>query len=151
MFVLTGYNVRPTEIQAAIASVQLKKLPEMLAARRKLAMEVKERLPGWLELTGADNPGNSWMTLPLRVKVPGAREHVVRHFESHGVDTRPVIAGNLVRHPAMKHVQHRCAPSLAVADSVLADCFMIGCHPVMTDEARGTLWRTLDGLQGILT
>lgn len=55
---------------------------------------------------------------------------VVKHLEAAGIETRPIVAGNLVRHPAMDHIPHRAAESLAVADRILERGFMIGCHPM---------------------
>ena len=162
LFATMGYNVRPTEIQGAIGAIQLQRLDAMLSARDALARTVHgwllEAVP-WLELIGADTLAesapadrrgrlNSWMTLPLRVR-PGApisREDVVQHLEYAGVETRPVIAGNLARHPAVGHVEHRAPPSMPVADSLLHDAFMIGCHPILSADSLGTLEGALKSL-----
>jgi CDP-6-deoxy-D-xylo-4-hexulose-3-dehydrase len=159
LFVTMGYNVRPTEIQAAIGSVQLRRLDEMLFARESLARAVRGWLGAsapWLELIGAETldamtPANrsgrtnSWMTLPLRVgpDAPVDRDTVVDHFERNGVETRPIIAGNLARHPAIRQVVHRCAPSMDACDALLRETFMIGCHPVLSTGSLTTLERAI--------
>ena len=162
LFATMGYNVRPTEIQGAIGAVQLQRLDAMLLARDALARTVhgwlRETVP-WLELIGADSLGasppadrrgrrNSWMTLPLRVRLgaPLSRARVVQHLEDAGVETRPLIAGNLVRHPAVRPLEHRAPRSMPVADSLLHDAFMIGCHPVLSPEGLRTLETALKNL-----
>ena len=162
LFATMGYNVRPTEIQGAIGAVQLQRLDAMLAARDALARRVHgwllEAVP-WLELIGADTlrdgpPSerrgrpNSWMTLPLRLRpsAPLSREGVVQHLEAAGVETRPIIAGNLAQHPAVRPVEHRAPRSMPVADSLLHDAFMIGCHPILSAESLGTLEAALKSL-----
>lgn len=150
LFILPGYNVRPTEIGAAIGRVQLRRLPKMLEERRALAKHVRALLPEWLEMIGADAPeeSHSWMMLPFRV-TDAARSvgRVKACLERHGVECRPVIAGNLARHPAVAHIKHRRAESLAVCDALLDRGFMIGCHPVLRDGALGTLEKALESLR----
>jgi CDP-6-deoxy-D-xylo-4-hexulose-3-dehydrase len=162
LFVMPGYNVRPTELQAAIGSVQLRRLDEMLEARVALAHEVAalmaETVP-WLELVGADTFGDgrparvrervhSWMTLPFRLAedAPLSRVATMEHLERNGVETRPLLAGNLFRHPAAQGIVSRQAPSLHHCDELLERAFMIGCHPVLSAPARQTLDRALRSL-----
>ncbi len=157
LFATMGYNVRPTEIQGAIGIVQLERLEEMLAAREALARNVQEWLSDapWLELIGSEtlasttgpraDRAHSWMTLPLRVRpdAPMTRNEVEVHLETHGVETRALIAGNLARHPAVAQIRHRVAGSMTECDSLLRNGLMIGCHPVLPDERRNTLQRAL--------
>ena len=155
LFASTGYNVRPTEIQAAIGTVQLSRLDEMLEAREVLAGRVghllREHVP-WLELIGMDSDWipagpnrrlrrHSWMTLPLRIapSAPTDRRSLVQHLEQSGVETRPIIAGNIVRHPGVLHITYRVPKHLSVADSLLDNALMIGCHPVLSDDSLATL------------
>jgi CDP-6-deoxy-D-xylo-4-hexulose-3-dehydrase len=164
LFVLPGYNVRPTELQGAIGSVQLRKLDDMLAKREQLTRQVlgwtREHAP-WLSLIGAEcvvdapngsrtrrSRSHSWMTLPFRVApdAPMTVDDVKARLEASGVATRPIIAGNLARHPAVRHVEHRSARSLRVADDLLAHGFMIGCHPVLAPGALETLQRAIAAL-----
>lgn len=164
LFASVGYNVRPTEIQGAIGSVQLKRLDEMLLARESLAKSVHgwlaESAP-WLELIGAETlatpvagrreRAHSWMTLPMRLR-PGAptdRDALVRHLEGHGVETRPIIAGNLARHPAVARVEHRTSDSMDVCDALLRSSLMIGCHPIPTDGSLATLEGAIKALANL--
>jgi CDP-6-deoxy-D-xylo-4-hexulose-3-dehydrase len=141
LFVSPGYNVRPTEIQAAIGRVQLRKLDSMLDARESLALYVHKVLPGWLALVGSEtlsvqarwrkHRSHSWMMLPFIVGAGGlSREAMCRHLESKGVETRPILAGNLLAHPAMSGVRHRCAEDLPNANRAMSCGFMVGCHPI---------------------
>jgi CDP-6-deoxy-D-xylo-4-hexulose-3-dehydrase len=162
LFATLGFNFRPTEIQAAIGSIQLQRLEEMLLSREALARSVRgwlESATPWLELIGAEAlnvippegrraRNHSWMTLPLRLRpeAPRDRSAVIRYLEENGVETRPVIAGNLARHPAISQVAHRSPESLPVCDALLRDAFMIGCHPVHAAGSLATLQRALVGL-----
>ena len=164
LFATLGYNVRPTEIQAAIGMVQLGRLDTMLVAREALAQQVRqwvEAVPG-IELIGGrslDAPAavgrrsrtHSWMTLPFRVSKSAStdRDSVVRHLEQMGVETRPIIAGNLARHPATTQVVHRCADNMHVSDELLRDTFMIGCHPVVSPESLATLEQAVTSLASL--
>jgi CDP-6-deoxy-D-xylo-4-hexulose-3-dehydrase len=145
MFIMPGYNVRPTEINAAIGRVQLQKLDSMLAAREALARAawaLAEKYTPWMSLVGARHLENSvatrnerrhsWMTLPflLRDGAPANVARVKSALEEAGVETRPIIAGNLARHPASRAHRIRGAASLKHADAVLEKGFMIGCHPL---------------------
>jgi CDP-6-deoxy-D-xylo-4-hexulose-3-dehydrase len=145
LFIGSGYNLRPTEINAAIGLVQLDRLDGMLAEREDIATKVAGWIDAnpWLRLIGSDRLGapglddrswrrHSWMMLPFEVAedAPLDTAAVVDHLERSGIETRPIVAGNLVRHPAMDHVEYRTAASLATADRILERGFMIGCHPM---------------------
>jgi CDP-6-deoxy-D-xylo-4-hexulose-3-dehydrase len=164
LFIMGGYNVRPMEIQAAIGRVQLRKLDAMLDAREKLATQVQgwfERSAPWLELIGADclprpttpvtrrTRSHSWMTLPLRTRpnAPVGAAAVQQKLESMGVETRPIIAGNIAKHPAAERFSIRRAASLAQCDDLLANGFMIGCHPVAHPDSLETLSRAIASLE----
>ena len=154
MFIMPGYNVRPLEVSAAMGTVQLKKLDSMLESRERLASEVagwtKNSSP-WMTLIGSEHiegkslgrrkRRHSWMTFPFRVDAKASVKvaKVKEIFESNGVDTRPVIAGNLARHPANRLAETRQAKSLANCDELLTNGFMIGCHPLVSDEGKSAL------------
>jgi len=144
LFVGTGYNVRPTEINAAIGMVQLGRLDDMVRRRRELAAHTATWVADipWLRLIGSerlDDPAldarpwltHSWMMLAFEVAedAPESAQRIAQRLEDLGIETRPIVAGNLVRHPAMDNIEYRAADSLAVADRILERGFMIGCHP----------------------
>ncbi|MFN7956538.1 MAG: DegT/DnrJ/EryC1/StrS family aminotransferase [bacterium] len=163
-FVTSGFNVRPTEIQGAIGRVQLARLDRMMADRERLAALVQgwvARDAPWLRLVGADHVdgrgpdrprrerAHSWMTLAFHVApdAPLDRAAVTARLESFGVETRPILAGNLLRHPAMARVASRSV-ELPVCDEMLARGFMIGCHPVRTARALDSLAQAFHSLAG---
>ena len=149
LFVTTGYNVRPTEINAAIGLVQLERLPAMIESRAELAGMVAawaKKIP-WLRIIGSEQIGtddeksgewrsHSWMTLPLVVdeSAPVGMQGAADALEAAGIETRPIIAGNLMNHPAMRQITHRSAPELPNTDRVFSRGFMIGCHPFSTPD-----------------
>lgn len=159
LFATVGYNVRATEVQAAVGRVQLRRLDEMLFAREALARAVRGWLSAsapWLELIGgemldeataADRRArrHSWMMLPLRLRpdAPATRDSIVAQLERHGIETRPIIAGNLARHPGVGQIAYRAAKSLEACDRLLRDSFMIGCHPVLSAGSLATLERAI--------
>lgn len=162
LFATVGYNVRPTNLQAAIGSVQLERLDQMLESREQLARWVselvRESVP-WLELLGRDRISqdrpsvrqertHSWMTLPFRVRAeaPVTAREVMTCLEADGVETRAIIAGNLARHPAIHQIAHRADVPLARCDELLETSFMIGCHPVLADATKRTLEHAIRAL-----
>jgi CDP-6-deoxy-D-xylo-4-hexulose-3-dehydrase len=163
MFIMPGYNVRPMELQAAIGNVQLRKLDEMLEKREQLAANVDRwlrRSAPWLKLHGRERlvpegarfarrqRSHSWMTLPLLLApdAPVTLPALNAILSELQVETRSIIAGNLARHPAMRHVASRSAASLAECDAVLARGIMIGCHPTPVSGSLETLERAIEAL-----
>jgi CDP-6-deoxy-D-xylo-4-hexulose-3-dehydrase len=120
-----------------------------------LARDVHARLAEsapWLELIGGEvlarsapasrrERQHSWMTLPLRVSADARvdRDALVRHLEQRGIETRPIIAGNLARHPAVGTVEHRTVGDMPHCDALLRRSLMIGCHPVLPADGRRAL------------
>ncbi len=150
LFLLPGFNVRPMEIQGAVGLVQLKKVEDYLRNRDQLAKSVHERtkaLP-WLNMLGADalpatnyyedktERTHSWMNIPFVVAEdsPVSVTKVKEVMESCGIETRPIIAGNLTKHPAIEHIQCRVDVPLEVSDSLLERGFMIGCAPINNND-----------------
>ena len=140
LFVTTGFNLRPMEINAAIGLVQLKKLSGYNEARRKIAARLDSELAalhqaGDLSLIRHDqrvNPAPFGYTVLCRTK--GSRDALVKHLELAGIETRPVICGNLVRQPALAHFEYRVSGDLAGADQVM-DCGLYwGSHPDMNED-----------------
>jgi CDP-6-deoxy-D-xylo-4-hexulose-3-dehydrase len=91
---------------------------------------------------------HSWMNVPFMVNAdaPRSLEQVKAGLEAHGVDTRPIIAGNLLHHPAARFGPTRSVAETPVADTVLRRGFMIGCHPQRSEESIATLHRALAAL-----
>jgi len=160
-FVMPGYNVRPTELHAAIGLVQLKRIDEALRARETLAGKVSRwmsQAAPWVRLIGAETLAetqparrerrHSWMTLPFIVdpQAPATLAEVKAKLEANGVETRPIIAGNLIRHPASRPGTFRAVPRLPVADLLLERGFMIGCPPRPSPRSVETLGAAIAAL-----
>ena len=146
-FVTTGYNVRPLEVQGAMGVVQLAHAEQGLMERSQTAFEMVEVLKTgapYLKVVGSQYAGDSlaslrsrknrrhsWMNLPILVTddAPFTRDQVVQRFNQAGIETRPIIAGNLLRHPVMPSMNVRRAREYPVADKVMRQGFMMGCHP----------------------
>ncbi|MDR7102058.1 DegT/DnrJ/EryC1/StrS aminotransferase family protein [Croceicoccus sp. BE223] len=136
-FVLPGYNVRSTELNAAIGSVQLARLGEMIEARRKVAAgRIAAIAGGDARIPGDDIVDrHSWMTTPLLFPSRERRLAAQASLEADGVETRPIIVGNLLRHPVSRMLglaSHQA--ELPHCDAVFDNGLMIGLNPVPSDE-----------------
>src|ERR1700733_6152903 len=130
-----GYNLKATDMQAAVGVAQLKKLPGFISTRRanfaKLHAALSDLddifiLP---EATAHSDP--SWFGFPLAVRAdaPANRSQVVRFLESRKIATRLLFAGNLLRQPAYRDIQRRVIGDLRNTDIVMNNVFWIGLYP----------------------
>jgi CDP-6-deoxy-D-xylo-4-hexulose-3-dehydrase len=134
-----GYNLKLTDMQAAVGVAQLGKLPRFVEARRRNWQHLHDGLADLdaLDLAAA-TPGSepSWFGFALAVR-PGAgfeRRDLVDHLEANGIATRLVFGGNLVRQPAYLGRPHRVAGRLDHADRVAEDALWVGCYPGLSTE-----------------
>jgi CDP-6-deoxy-D-xylo-4-hexulose-3-dehydrase len=130
-----GYNLKATDMQAAVGVAQLNKLPEFIAARRRNFQFLHDNLRGLEEffILPSATPGSdpSWFGFPLAVR-PGAgisRNQAVRFLEEKKIATRLLFGGNLVRQPAYREVAHRVIGNLPNTDFVMDRLFWIGVYP----------------------
>ena len=135
-----GYNLKLTDMQAAVGVAQLKKLPGFIAARRKNFNRLYEGLKKHEEffILPATTPKSepSWFGFLLTVR-PGApisRYDIVQHLESHRIGTRQLFGGNLLAQPAYQNIEHRVSGSLTNTDIISNNSFWIGVFPGLTDE-----------------
>lgn len=135
-----GYNLKLTDLQAAVGVAQLKKLPRFVEARRKNFQRLNEGLRDLQEFfilpEATPHSEPSWFGFPLAVRANGpfTRRQAVEFLERHKVATRLLFGGNLVRQPAYRDVPHRIVGDLANADFVMHNVFWIGVYPGLTDE-----------------
>ncbi|MEW6254649.1 MAG: DegT/DnrJ/EryC1/StrS family aminotransferase [Pseudomonadota bacterium] len=140
LFVTTGFNVRPTEINAAIGLVQLSKLDQFNDRRRAVGLRHDQMLHrliqrGDLSVMSFDAQcAPAPFGYPVICRSREDRNALQSHLEAHGIETRPVICGNLARQPAMKHITHRISETLSGCDTVMDRGLYWGTHPLMTDE-----------------
>ncbi len=138
-----GYNLKVTDMQAAIGVEQLKKFPSFIERRRHnwqrlhKALEcVADRL---ILPEAVENSDPSWFGFIMTVGEGIDREKVVRYIEDKGVQTRMLFSGNLIRHPCFNELRdsgegYRVAGSLENTDRIMHDSFWVGVYPGMTDE-----------------
>ena len=130
-----GYNLKATDMQAAVGVAQLRKLPRFIEARRKNFQTLYEGLKPLEEffILPEATPGSdpSWFGFPIAVRpgAPFARADVVRFLEGKKIATRPLFGGNLVRQPAYAEVPHRVVGKLENADFAMDRVFWIGVYP----------------------
>ncbi|MGO8673306.1 MAG: lipopolysaccharide biosynthesis protein RfbH [Capsulimonadaceae bacterium] len=133
-----GYNLKATDMQAAVGVAQLKKLPGFIAARNRNFAWLLEGLRGLEEhlILPEATPGSepSWFGFPLSVRPGGAltREKLVKHLEYRKIATRQIFAGNLVRQPAYRPIDFRRIGPLSQADFVMDHSLWIGVYPGLT-------------------
>jgi CDP-6-deoxy-D-xylo-4-hexulose-3-dehydrase len=132
-----GYNLKLTDLQAAIGLAQLDKLPGFIAARRRnfhryyAALKPYEEflvLPRWHEKAEP-----SWFGFPLTVRGGIKRRDLVQWLEKNLIDSRQIFAGNILRQPGYMHIQCRVVGTLENTDRVMNDSFFLGVFPGITD------------------
>ena len=149
-----GYNLKATDMQAAVGVSQLKKLDGFIAARRANHALLAERLAPvaeWLDLPRAESWAEpSWFGFPLIVRkgAPFTRDALIRHLEDRRIGTRLVFGGNLVRQPAYLEAPKRVHGALAASDLVMHRAFWIGVYPGLTP---GMLQYVAEAIVGFCT
>ena len=135
LFAHAGYNFKPTELQGAFGIHQMDRLEGVIAHRREVAAYWNKEFKAYEEylLLPSERPGTRhvWFAYPFLVK-PGASfscRMLKEHLEKHGVETRPIEAGNIALQPAMRNINYRISGTLDNATYIHFNSFFIGCHP----------------------
>jgi CDP-4-dehydro-6-deoxyglucose reductase, E1 len=137
LFAHVGYNLRPMELQAAFGSIQLRRLDEFNEARRANATRLLSELAGieQLEFVAEQEGGRStWFGFPMLLPDARTRWALSAHLEENQIETRAIVAGNLVIQPAFRDSEHRTVGSLANATAVGQRGLFIGNHPDMNER-----------------
>jgi CDP-4-dehydro-6-deoxyglucose reductase, E1 len=133
-----GYNLKATDMQAAVGVAQLKKLPGFIAARRanfaKLHAAFRDLDDIFILPQATEHSEPSWFGFPLAVRkdAPITRNQVIRFLESRNIATRLLFGGNLLRQPAYRDIQRRVIGDLRNTDFVMNNVFWIGLYPGIT-------------------
>lgn len=135
-----GYNMKITDMQAAIGLAQLQKLPEFIEKRKYNFQFLKKKLSETTkflilpEATPKSDP--SWFGFPITVKdeAPFSREELVHFLSDNKIDTRPLFAGNITKQPYFKNREYRVNGNLKNSDDVMNCSFWIGVYPGLTEE-----------------
>jgi CDP-6-deoxy-D-xylo-4-hexulose-3-dehydrase len=133
-----GYNLKLTDMQAAVGVAQLEKLDGFIAERKRNAAHLSELLAHvpWLGLPQeTPRASSSWFGYPIRVlpDAPIDRNTLVQRLNDRKIGTRLVFAGNLVRQPAYAEVSYRVVGELPNADVIMNDVFWVGTFPGLGD------------------
>lgn len=138
-----GYNLKVTDMQAAIGVAQLKKFPAFVERRQhnfaKLLVGLQSIADKFILPEPCPNSKPSWFGFLLTCKEGIDREQVVRYLEKHGVQTRMLFAGNIIKHPCFDELRqdktaYRVVGELNNTDRIMRDTFWIGVYPGMTDK-----------------
>lgn len=138
-----GYNLKVTDMQAAIGCAQLKKIPSFVERRRhnfdRLRAGLMEAQDKLILPEPCPNSCPSWFGFLITCKEGVNRNQVVQYVESKGVQTRMLFAGNLTKHPCFDEMRaakagFRIVGQLANTDRIMRDTFWVGLYPGMTDE-----------------
>jgi CDP-6-deoxy-D-xylo-4-hexulose-3-dehydrase len=138
-----GYNLKATDMQAAVGCAQLEKLSSFVEKRRHNWNRLREGLKDLRDklILPEPAPGSnpSWFGFLITCKEGVKRNELVQHIEKNNIQTRMLFAGNLVKHPCFDAARnsgsgYRVIGSLENTDRIMRDTFWIGVYPGMTDE-----------------
>ena len=138
-----GYNLKVTDLQAAVGVAQLKKLPSFVERRRHNFARLREALADMEEFfilpTATEYAVPSWFGFLLTCREGVERAKIVRSVEEHGIQTRMLFAGNLTKHPCFDAMRaagkgYRIVGELTQTDRIMNDTFWLGVYPGLTDE-----------------
>ncbi len=137
-----GYNLKATDMQAAIGCAQLEKFPRFVEKRIHNYERLRAGLAGCEDRLilpeACEHSRPSWFGFPLTCREGVRRGKVISYLEGHGVQTRMLFAGNLTKHPCFDQMReqgkgYRIAGSLENTDRIMRDTFWVGVYPGMTD------------------
>lgn len=147
-----GYNLKVTDMQAAIGCEQLKKFPHFVERRKHNWARLRKALEGVQDKLilpePVPNSDPSWFGFLLTVREGVDREKVVRYVENKGVQTRMLFSGNLIKHPCFDEMRatgegYRVVGTLENTDRIMRDTFWVGVYPGMTDEMIDYMAKTI--------
>lgn len=140
VFIEKGYNFRPTEMQAAFGLEQLNRLGDFINIRRRnfnLLFNFFKQYEKYFVLPKeSPNSLTNWLAFPLTIKrsSPFERNQLVRYLEDCKIQTRPLFAGNILKHPAYQKISCRKIGNLKNSQYILHNSFLIGLHHGLSEE-----------------
>ena len=135
-----GYNLKITDMQAAIGLAQLDKLPEFIKKRKENFEFLYEHLSSFEKYlilpNSVENSDSSWFGFPITVRddVSFSKESLINYLSQKLVDTRPVFAGNLIKQPYFKNKIFKTGKTLSNTDKIMNQSFWIGVFPGLSTE-----------------
>ncbi|MGI9860904.1 lipopolysaccharide biosynthesis protein RfbH [Moorella naiadis] len=157
-----GYNLKATDMQAAVGYAQLAKLPSFIAARKKNWRLLKDGLADMSnvfilpEPTKGADPSWFGFLLTVRENVGFTRDQIVRHLEANGIQTRMLFAGNLTKHPCFDRMRatgegFRVVGELKNTDTIMNQAFWVGVYPGMSHKMIDYIVKTISDFVGYET
>lgn len=152
-----GYNLKATDMQAAIGCAQIEKLPYFTEKRRhnfeKLWKGLEELQEELILPEACDNSNPSWFGFLITCRKDGRRNEIVQYLESKNIQTRMLFAGNLLKHPCFNEMRskkqgYRVIGDLKCTDRVMNDSFWLGVYPGMSDEMIDRMSNVIKDLMG---
>ena len=156
-----GYNLKPTDMQAAIGCAQLDKLSSFGECRKHNHALLKQLLINdnaedyFILPEASENSDPSWFGFMITCKPGVRRDLLVKYIEGHGIQTRMLFAGNLIKHQCFDQMRklnsgYRVAGTLSNTDDIMQNSFWVGVYPGMTDAKISCIAKTiLDGLNAV--
>jgi len=150
IFINLGYNLRPTELNAAMGMHQLPKLDAFIDKRRETAAFYLKHLSQYEEFFQfqQETPKGKhvWFGFPIILKdsAPFTVKDMTTFIQQHNIETRPIIAGNMARHPALDMYKHRISGNLDAADIIMNKGFAFACHHAVDQKAREYVAHVID-------
>ena len=148
-----GYNLKVTDMQAAIGCAQLKKLPDFVKRRQANWDKLRHGLASLSDVlilpekAAGANPCWFGFIMTVRPECGKTRNEVVAYVEKHNIQTRNLFAGNITRHPAFQNLKegadYRITGSLTVTDRVMENSFWVGVYPGLTDKMTDEMIRVI--------
>ena len=148
-----GYNLKVTDLQAAVRCEQLKKFPSFMERRKHNWARLRKALEAagdrLILPEAAENSDPSWFGFLMSVRPESGpdRNRVTRYIEEHNVQTRLLFSGNLIRHPCFDGIRgtdaYRVSGGLENTDFVMNNSFWVGVYPGMTDEMTDYMAKTI--------
>jgi CDP-6-deoxy-D-xylo-4-hexulose-3-dehydrase len=150
IFINQGYNLRPTELNAAMGMLQLPKLDGFIDNRRETAAFFLQHLAQYEEFFQfqQETPKGKhvWFGFAVILKdsAPFTVQDITAFIQKNHIETRPIIAGNMARHPAFDMYEHRISGELDAADTVMRQGFAFACHHAVDQDAREYMADVID-------
>jgi CDP-6-deoxy-D-xylo-4-hexulose-3-dehydrase len=150
IFINQGYNLRPTEVNAAIGMLQLPKLSGFIDNRRYAAKTLLNHLRKYADFfrIQQETPKGKhvWFGFPITLKdaAPFKLKDITAFIQKHNIETRPIIAGNMAKHPAFEMYEHRISGTLTAADTIMQRGFALPCHHGVDKHAVHYMTQVID-------
>ena len=145
-----GYNLKITDMQAAVGLAQLKKLPDFVNKRKENFKKLYEGLKKFDEYLilpyATENSDPSWFAFPITVKENDrfTKNQIVAHLEKNKILTRQLFAGNVTCQPAYEDVEYRVVGDLKNTDCIMNNTFFIGVYPGIDDVKMKYILKTFE-------